>query len=212
VTRLPAVAALVALTLLGAACKKEPAPPEPPRLSPAPLRPAGEQPPPGAGQLVVPPELDPGKGILRRGPHRLPPVSARALRREPVRRAVRVGAGTLSATVGEAAVTVAATVYQRGALYLLSGERPGMGLVLSLPSLAPGSHLSAPGAAAPDLRVRSGTEVLSARDGPAGALAVRITESGRTVRGAFQGRVSRDGGQAARPVREGKFELVLDAP
>jgi hypothetical protein len=161
---------------------------------------------------VVPPELDPGKGVVRRGPHRLPPASARALRREPVHRAVRVGAGTLSATVGEAKVALAATAYQRGALYLVAGERPEMGLVLSLPSLAPGSHVSAPGAAAPDLRVRAGTEVLSARDGPAGALAVRITESGRTVRGTFQGRVSRDGGQAPRPVREGKFEIVLEGP
>jgi hypothetical protein len=212
-----------------AACKKEPAPaPAPAPLAQSVAPPAALPPPqnlqpsrtvnPNRGRETPIPGLDPSKSIVGRDPRRLPrgfsPGLARRLAHLGSSLAI-VGKGTVSAEVDKVPLQLPVTVGRRGGLYVLSGEKADLGLVLSLAAINPGTYTRSSADTQPNLQLRLGAqgqgEVLAASEpSDAPTLTVQIGESGRSVRGTFEGRVSRDGGKVAKMVKQGRFEFTVE--
>ena len=208
---LAAAAGLVALC----ACKRDdPAPPS------AQAATGLAQPATPPGRTPVVPEFNPARNVpgqiskpYRTGLAKMRPFAAM--------RSTKIGKGTLSLTLeGLGPQTMAMSVYRRGRLIILSADRPDLGIVLALPTLAAGKYVrgSGPGTTLrpPNLRARIGpahqAQHLQAADPDlAAALVVEIAAgSGGAASGKFEAQVSRDRGQMKRRVTEGRFELQVD--
>lgn len=219
---------LCVLLLPLAACKKEPEPPvlAPPFAVTAPHSGVGHEPrKPGFKQDKVPPELNPAKNVRGQTPV-LPRAGLAALRPFVAGRTTKIGQGSMTLTLGDGpAATLPVTVYRRDPVVILSADRPDLGVVLSFPSLVPGSHVRGtyvrgegqPAQPQPNLRVRVGgagaPDPLQAADQATGTtLTVRVV-AGATpgaAAGTFDGQVSRDAGEVVRKVTGGTFQVQLD--
>jgi hypothetical protein len=220
------------LTVLAAgialgACKKEPEP-APPRLSAQTMTqpPQVTGPSPGARGREKAPAWDLAKKIPGREPLQLKPSQGRLLERlRTGKLSVVAGKGTLSAVIGTQAVSVPLEVFRRGPALVLSGERPDLGIVLTIPVASPGTYVRGPEAssaqgepraARPQLRIRQGAgpkaSVLLSHDGAGEpGLTIELVEASSTIRGTFRGRVSSGNASEVKVVREGKFSWTADA-
>jgi hypothetical protein len=218
---------LAAWVAIAAACKKEPESSPPPPLPRAMTQPTG-MPTPSSGiqGREKPPPWDPAKKFHGREPIKLRPNQGRLLDRlRAGKLSALAGSGTLSAVIDKEVVSLPVEVFRRGPVLVLSGERPDLGIVLTIPSAAPGTYVRGQEPAQPPpqpraqpqphLRVRYGAgpqaKVYLPRDKPGQpGLTIEVVESSSTIRGTFRGMVALGDAPEAKVVREGKFTWTVE--